>query len=43
MDARSTLKNTKSVWAALLMVFSLAWIPLQAQAQLGLGSLIVRQ
>src|SRR5436309_1611093 len=43
MDARSTLKNTqRNVWAAaLLMAFSLAWIPSQAQAQLGLGSLIV--
>ena len=40
-NARSTLKNTKSLWAALLMVFGLAWIPSQAQAQLGLGSLIV--
>src|SRR6266581_3346130 len=41
MDTRSTLKNTKrNVWAAaLLMVFSLAWIPSQVQAQL--GSLIV--
>src|SRR2546428_6987686 len=39
MDAGSVLKNTKSVWAALLMVFSLTWIPPQAQAQL--GSLIV--
>src|SRR6267143_1734098 len=33
------LKNEKSVWAAALMIFSLAWIPSQAQAQL--GSLIV--
>src|SRR5205809_457477 len=43
MDARSTLKNTqRNVWAAaLLMAFSLAWIPSQAQAQLGLGRLIV--
>src|SRR5213592_2784127 len=43
MDARSTLKNTqRNVWAAaLLMAFSLAWIPSQAQAQLGRGSLIV--
>src|SRR5439155_849018 len=41
MDARSMLKNTKkSVWAAaLLMAFSLAWIPSRVQAQL--GSLIV--
>jgi hypothetical protein len=34
-------KNMKSLWAALLMGFGLAWIPSQAQAQLGLGSLIV--
>src|SRR5467141_3979599 len=33
------LKNKKGVWAAALMIFSLAWIPSQAQAQL--GSLIV--
>ena len=33
------LKNKKGVWAAALMIFGLAWIPSQAQAQL--GSLIV--
>src|ERR1700704_5507332 len=33
------LKNKKSVWAAAMMIFSLAWIPSQAQAQV--GSLIV--
>ncbi len=43
MDARSTLKNLKrNVWAAaLLAISSLALISTQAQAQLGLGSLIV--
>jgi len=40
-DARAMLESMKAVWAALLMVFGLAWIPSQAQAQLGLGSLIV--
>src|SRR6266436_2184208 len=40
-NARSMLESMKAVWAALLMVFGLAWIPSQAQAQLGLGSLIV--
>jgi Bacterial Ig domain len=40
-NARSTLKNMKSVWAALLAVLSLALIPSQGQAQLGLGNLIV--
>src|SRR5436309_5350288 len=42
MDARSMLRNLKSVRAAaLFVVSSLALISTQAQAQLGLGSLIV--
>src|SRR5258708_874817 len=40
-NARSMLESMKAVWAALLMVFGLAWIPSPAQAQLGLGNLIV--
>src|SRR5258708_13898408 len=40
-NARSMLESMKAVWAALLMVFGWGWIPSQAEAQVGLGSLIV--